>query len=324
MGMTEIYRKHHKKLLLIPAALFIVYLVLAFWAPGIKYGMDFRGGILVTFNTSHPIDAKALEDAVKGATGVSEVHVIPTVTVQNGKEMHGGIVEVVYPENMKLGTTAESNSTEAAISVGAREEGTQAFQDKVLNAIKSKVPYASNITVRSVAPSLGATFWKLATNMAIWAFILLVIGVYIFFRQMKPTLIMIGSAIFDGLGMLALMALFNIPLTLSTIVIILMMIGYSIDTDIVLSTHLLKRSSKEEGDAFERAGRAASTGIHMSGTTLTAMIIIYLVGYFTSNLSVLRIANVMIFGVLSDLIVTWFLNAPVMIEMVRKHESSTA
>ncbi len=323
MGFEEIYRKHHKKLLLIPAVLLVIYVILAFVAPGLKYGMDFRGGILITFNSPQPFNAQQLEKAIRQATGVTEVHVIPTITFQNGKELHGGIVEVVYPENM--GSTYKDETNGAALVAGQPSQPSiEAYKEQIISIIKKQVPNISNVTVRTVAPSLGRTFWHLAANMAIWAVILLTLTVFVFFRAGTPTAIMIGSAIFDMLGMLALMALFNIPLSMNTIVILLMMVGYSIDTDILLSTHLLKRTKKEEGDVFARAARAASTGIHMSGTTLTAMLFIYLVGYFTSNLAVMRIANVMIFGVLSDLVVTWLLNAPVMIELVRKHDASAA
>ncbi|NPA76621.1 MAG: hypothetical protein GXN93_02610 [Candidatus Diapherotrites archaeon] len=325
MTIAELYRKHHKKLLLIPAALFVVYIILAFFSPGLKYGMDFRGGILITFNAPQNFDARALEAAIRKATGVTEVHVIPTITFQGGKEVPGGIVEVVYPENIKTTPTAETNAATPAISASsASTVSVNEYKDKIIEIIKKEVPGVNNIVVRTVAPSLGQTFWHLAANMAIWAIILLALTVFIFFRAGTPTAIMIGSAIFDILGMLALMALFNIPLSMDTIVILLMMVGYSIDTDILLSTHLLKRSKSEEGDPFERAARAASTGVHMSGTTLTAMIFIYLVGYLTSNLAVMRIANVMIFGVISDLIVTWLLNAPVMIELVRRNEQPAA
>ncbi len=325
MATGDIYRKYHKKLLLIPAALFVVYIVLAFFAPGLKYGMDFRGGILITFNAPKGFDAHALEQAIRKETGVTDVHVIPTITFQGGKEVPGGIVEVVYPENISEKTAIEKNTAEPSIAAGTGNPiSVEQYKDKIIKIIQQNVPGISNVVVRTVAPSLGKTFWHLAANMAIWAVILLALTVFIFFRAGTPTAIMTGSAIFDILGMLALMALFNIPLSMNTIVILLMMVGYSIDTDILLSTHLLKRTQKEEGDAFARAARAASTGIHMSGTTLTAMIFIYLVGYVTSNLAVMRIANVMIFGVISDLIVTWLLNAPVMIELVRKHEQPVA
>jgi preprotein translocase subunit SecF len=316
----NLYRKHGKRILIIPILLFLIYAFLIFVQPGVKYGADFRGGILVSFTSPQPVDAEKIMQAIKAATGATDVTVTPTTTFEGGKTEYGAIVEIVYPE--KKNVASDTNTAETVTLVAGSTDSENDFKNTVVNIIKKEVPGASSIVVREVTPTLGATFWHLAINMAFWAFILLLVTVFIFFRQGKPTLIMIGSAVFDLMGMVALMALFNIPLTMDTIVILLMMVGYSIDTDIVLFTHVLKRTKEEEGDPEQRAARAASTGIHMSGTTLVAMLFVYAVGYFTRNLTVLRIANVMIFGLLSDLVVTWFLNAPVMIELVRKNESS--
>ncbi len=320
MAFEGLYRKHYKILWLIPAILFVANVFIAFVYPGIKLGVDFRGGILVSFASDKPVPADKLAAAVKAATGVAEVTVVPTESFGTGPR-YGGIVEVVYPENIKL--VPESNVQTPQLTAGTGSELTaDQFKQKVLEAIKKVVPDAQNIVIQDVTPAIGSTFWNKAMNMAIWAFVLMAISVFAFFRKGIPTAIMIGSAIFDLIGMLALMALFNIPLNLDTITILLMMVGYSIDTDIVLSTHLLKRTKSEEGDEFSRAARAATTGLHMSGTTLVAMLFILAVGYLTRNLAVMRVGAVMIFGVLADIVITWFLNAPVMITWVRKHASA--
>lgn len=366
MNLAGLYRKYGTKILIIPIIIFVAFTYLALIYPGISYGIDFRGGILISFSSSQPIPAESIAQKIRAELGVAEVSVIPTEIPGTGT--YGGIVEVVYPE----GISNESNvSTTPELVAGSEaKSATEEFKDTVLGIIKSEVPDADNIVIRDVAPTLGATFWALALNMLLWAVVLLKMVVLIAFRRslplskvlgivfldiviaaaiglgMKapvialalilldtlllvlaatdatPTVIMLGSAVFDALGMLALMAIFDVPLTLQTMTILLMMVGYSIDTDIVLSTHLLKRSEEEEGDEYERAGRASDTGLHMSGTTLVSMLFILAVGYLTRNISVIRIGMVMIFGVLSDIMITWLFNAPVMIAWVRKHAST--
>jgi len=351
MNLAPLYKKHGTKILIIPIIAFAVFTYLAVINPGISYGIDFRGGILVSFSSARPIPADSIAEKIRAELGVSEVSVIPTEVPGTGE--YGGIVEVVYPEN-----------------VSPEGDPTEGFKEAVLGIIKSEVPDARNLVVRDVAPTLGATFWELALKILLWAVVLLKIVVLIAFRRSiplsrvlgivlfdvivasavgmgmnaplialavvladtaflvlttpdaTPVAIMLGSSVFDAVGMLALMAVFRVPLTLQTLTILLMMVGYSIDTDIVLSTHLLKRSRKEEGDEYERAGRASSTGIHMSGTTLVSMLFILAVGYLTRNLSVIRVGMVMIFGVLSDVLITWLFNAPIMIAWVRRHASA--
>lgn len=362
MNLSPLYRKYGTKILIIPLIAFVAFTYLAFFQPGISYGIDFRGGVMISFSSSSPIPAQKIADSIRSELGVTDISVTPTQIP--GTNRYGGFVEVVYPE------TAVGNVDETAV-LTAGTEGTTAdtFKEKILAIIKREVPDASDIVIRDVAPTLGSTFWALALNMLLWAVVLLKMVVLFAFRRRlplttvfgvvfldiviaagvglgmglpvialalilldtlllirrsadaTPTIIMLGSAVFDAIGMLALMALFRVPLTLQTMTILLMMVGYSIDTDIVLSTHLLKRG-KEEGDEYERAGRAADTGLHMSGTTFVSMLFILAVGYLTRNPDVLRIGAVMIFGVVSDVIITWLFNAPVMIAWVRRYESA--
>lgn len=345
MDLSATYRKYGAKVLIIPVVIFAVFTFIALVNPGVSYGVDFRGGILISFSSDQQVST-SLAQKIREEIGVSEVSVIPTEVPGAGE--YGGIVEVVYPE-------------------GALAKSVDEFKERVLEIIKSEVPNADNFVVRDVSPTLGAKFWDLATKMLLWAVVLLkavvlfafrrnipfsrVLGVVIFdlvvagwgmgapfvalavviastifltvsSPDATPTILMLGSSLFNAIGILALMAVFDVPISLQTLAIMLMMVGYSIDTDIVLSTHLLKRS-EEEGDEFDRAGRAASTGLHMSGTTLVAMLFILAVGYLTRNISVIRIGMVMIFGVLSDVIITWLFNAPIMVAWVRKYASTT-
>ncbi len=366
MNLTGTYRKYGTKILIIPIIAFAVFAYLAFVYPGISYGIDFRGGVMVSFSSSQPVPADKIAERIRSELGVSDVSVTPTVIPGTGR--YGGFVEAVYPEGVASEANIPGTAVLSAGDVNATNM-TEEFKRKIVQIIKEEVPDASDMVVRDVAPTLGSTFWGLALNMLLWAVVLLKMVVLVAFRRRlslakvfgvifldiiiaaavgrgmgqpaialalilldtlllmtasadaTPTIIMLGSAVFDALGMLALMALFHVPLTLQTMTILLMMVGYSIDTDIVLSTHLLKRG-KEEGDEYERAGRAADTGLHMSGTTLVSMLFILGVGYLTRNPDVIRVGSVMIFGVLSDVIITWLFNAPVMIAWVRKHASS--
>ncbi|MCK5290236.1 MAG: hypothetical protein KAJ56_04750, partial [Candidatus Aenigmarchaeota archaeon] len=107
----------------------------------------------------------------------------------------------------------------------------------------------------------------------------------------------------DILFAMALMVIFNINLSLGTLAALLLLIGYSVDTDILLTTRLIKR--KSEGTIDERVSSSMKTGITMTTSAIAAFSILYLV----STSAVLdQIALVIIFGLLADYMTTWFQN----------------
>ena len=86
-----------------------------------------------------------------------------------------------------------------------------------------------------------------------------------------------------------------------------MLIGYSVDTDILLTTRLLKR---KEGTINERALDAMKTGLTMSISAIASMGALYLVTVFIIPEAVVlsNIAAVLIIGLVADILVTWLMN----------------
>jgi len=153
-------------------------------------------------------------------------------------------------------------------------------------------------------------FWAL-----IFAFILMAMVVFIVFKTAVPGLAVILSAFSDITIAVACMNIFGIELTLGTVAALLMLIGYSVDSDILLTTRLLKR----EGILEEKITKAMRTGLTMTGTTLSAITVLFLVSssmYLISSytaIPILRdISVVLIFGLLADLMNTWLLNTGVL------------
>ncbi len=318
MDVAKVYEKYHRVMVVVPVVLFVVLL---FFLPNLKLGIDFTGGISVSFSSNTNVPAEQIVSALKSTFGVAEVSVTPVTG--------GYIVEMTYPPSLKrvydlYEEWKKTNSAEAlqelkgilgVEDVNNIDAAVAAYSDKVKEQIKEEikrvVPDANEFVIEDIVPVLGADFWRLMMNIALWAVILLLIAILIYFRHPIPIVIMLVSGIFDGIAMLALMGLTNIPLTLSTMAILLMMVGYSIDTDVVASTFLFKR--RKEGNVFKLAERAFKTGMTMSLTTLIAMVVIYAVGFLTRNIMVIRIANVMIYGVIADIIITWMFNTPLLI-----------
>jgi preprotein translocase subunit SecF len=93
-----------------------------------------------------------------------------------------------------------------------------------------------------------------------------------------------------------------------------MLIGYSVDTDVLLSTRLLK----DKKDPYMSANKSLQTGITMTTTTLFVILAMLIISYYTQMLIILEIAVVLVCGLVGDLISTWFFNAPALISYVNK------
>jgi preprotein translocase subunit SecF len=148
-------------------------------------------------------------------------------------------------------------------------------------------------------------------------FILITIIIFLFFREFIPSIIIMACAAFDVCATLAAMALFQIPLSLATIPAILMLVGYSVDTDILLTTRVLKRKDKDDRG---RAMDAFNTGVTMTGTTLAAVTTMLIVSYFAQMVTVFELAAVLFFGLIADLAGTWLMNASILLWYVERRK----
>ncbi|MFB6147458.1 MAG: protein translocase subunit SecF, partial [Candidatus Nanohaloarchaea archaeon] len=112
-----------------------------------------------------------------------------------------------------------------------------------------------------------------------------------------------GDILFAAAGMVVL----NIPLTLGSLAGLLMLIGYSVDTDILLSSRVLKKS---RGSLKDRIWSSVKTGVTMSSGGIAGFTLLYIVSYVMVGPSELsHIAGVMVIGLLADMPFTWFGNA---------------
>jgi preprotein translocase subunit SecF len=145
------------------------------------------------------------------------------------------------------------------------------------------------------------------------SFILMAIVVFVVFREFMVSLLVVTCALIDILTAAASMNLTGVELSLGTVAALLMLIGYSVDTDILLSMRVLKR----KGSVDEKIKGAMGTGLTMAGTTIAAvfsLIIIsnflyLIVPSFTRMGVIADMTTVLIFGLVADVINTWITNA---------------
>ena len=126
------------------------------------------------------------------------------------------------------------------------------------------------------------------------------------FRTFIPSIAVIFSAFFDITMTLGVINLLNIKISTAGIAAFLMLIGYSVDTDILLSTRVLKR---KEGTIMTRIYGAMKTGLTMSTTTLVAIGVALI---FVGSEVVKQIMIILFIGLLVDLVMTWIQNVGVL------------
>jgi preprotein translocase subunit SecF len=185
-----------------------------------------------------------------------------------------------------------------------------------------------NVEIRQIGPVYGTDLQKQAIKAVIFSFIGMALVVFIIFRTFIPSLAIVLAAFCDIIIAAAFMNVAGIELSLGTVAALLMLIGYSVDSDILLTTRVLKR----RGEVEENITNAMGTGITMTTTTLAALIVMYLVTTYSylfipsfSQINLLSdISIVLIFGLLADIINTWLTNVSILRWYVKREGTKGA
>ncbi len=156
----------------------------------------------------------------------------------------------------------------------------------------------------SVSPSFGANTQLIALGGIAVAFAGMSLLVFAMFRTIVPSVAVIASAFSDIMIPLAMMNLLGIDLTLGTVAALLMLIGYSVDSDILLNNSILRRS----GDFYESTHRAMRTGVTMTLTSMAAMAVMTVTAYIFGIQIMTAIGIILVVGLAADLMNTYLLN----------------
>ncbi len=161
-----------------------------------------------------------------------------------------------------------------------------------------------------IAPSLSQAFFTQALNTLLISFILISIVVFGFFRKVVPSLAIIVSILFDLVVTIGLLNLFGVEVSIAGIGALLMLIGYSIDTDILLTNRVVKeeksRRTSNQEHFKEKFKDSFKTGMLMGATTLSAATVALIV---TNSAVIFQITLIIIIGLIVDMISTWIQNA---------------
>ncbi len=187
---------------------------------------------------------------------------------------------------------------ETKANVDELKKSLQEFLGFELNEKNSSIEFTGSV--------LGASFYKELLRAIIISFLFMSVVVIIIFRKFIPCIAIIQAAVTDITFAIAMSSLIGMKMSTAGIAAILMLVGYSVDTDIMLTTRVLRR---KEGLLNERIWNATKTGLMMTLTSIGSVI----VGYFIVFSPVIKqLFLVLFFGLFSDLISTWLGNAGIL------------
>lgn len=279
--MFDKIMENHKALIVIPIILALLSLALISFN-GIEQGVELKGGSLAELQLADSISQSDLEQ-------------------QLTQELHTNNIKVTSNGDNKVTVELENNVNSSTFT----------------SAINGK---AKIISYNEIGPVLSEEAMGQIYIAMIFAFLFMAITVFIVFREPVPSVAIILAALCDILIALGGMSLLHIPLSIASVGALLMLIGYSVDTDILLTTRLLKR---REGTVNERARNAMHTGLTMSFAAIAAMGILYLVTVMimpeATTLS--NISAVLVIGLIGDILSTWLMNLGILKSYIDwKHE----
>jgi len=159
---------------------------------------------------------------------------------------------------------------------------------------------------------IGESFGKSLQEQAIFAVLISFIGmaivIFLVFRNFIPSCAVVLSAFADMVMTAAAMNVIGIPLSLGTTAALLMLIGYSVDSDILLTMRVFKRQGKFE----EKLGGAFHTGIIMTSTAIAAIAAMLVVTYLGQVEIIMQMSAVILIGLFFDIMNTWLTNAAIL------------
>jgi preprotein translocase subunit SecF len=271
------YDKYYRILMLIPIILVILSLVYVF-----------------SFYSQHG-DVMFKDSSLSGGTTITLTGDIDSAKFDSLKQDFPDILV------RKLSDVRTGKSIASILESSAPPETLKPAIEKTLGYNLT----VDNSSIEFSGPTLSTGFYRQLVIALILAFILMSIVIFIMFRTFIPTIAVIFAAFSDIIIPLAIVDYFGIKLSAAGIAAFLMLIGYSVDTDILLTTRAIKI---KEGFLNERIFKAFKTGIFMTSTAIAAVLPAFFIVTGLPD-SFRQIFLILALGLFSDIANTWLTNA---------------
>ena len=161
-----------------------------------------------------------------------------------------------------------------------------------------------NSSIEFTGSALSSSFYQQLRIAVLIAFIGMGLVVFAIFRTPFRSLSIIAAGFADIAMTLAVIDLMGLQVSLAGIVALLMLIGYAVDTDMLLTTRVLRG----EGPINSRIWGAFKTGITMTLTAITAIAVSLFFVYGNSE-TLSQMFIILLIGLGFDIFNTWITNA---------------
>lgn len=327
-GLNALYHDKYKILLFIP----FILLVFALLQIGVMYattgeflhkGVSLSGGITITVSTQEA-DVASIESMLTQefpnraliVRGVSELGKLKGITVQVATDDEGpDILSLEKNIVNSLDTVIPGASDDYSVEVIGSSLG-NAFFTQTLKAVAMAfilmgmvifLYFGYNGWAKTAAVLLSVVasilvFKAISIPLYILALLITIGLIVLYIKFSPPSAAVILAAFSDIVITLAVVNVLGIKISTAGIAAFLMLIGYSVDTDILLSTRVLKRN---KGSIYHRIVSSLQTGMMMSITSGAAALIGFLV---SRSDEIKQIMLIILIGLITDIIVTWLQN----------------
>jgi len=338
--LKNIYDKQYKKLFIIPIILLILAIAqisfqTATTGDFVNKGISLKGGSSITISKNiEPLELQnhliqEFPGAEISVRSLTEAGQQTGITVESSAQTHEEIEVLLKTIEQQVNLKSEDFTIEIMGSALG-----QSFFKEVMKAmfiaflfmgVVVFFYFGENMKLKILSAFLAVlsailvfTVHHIIADIIAYAIGIFLIGLYI--RHSVVSFAVILAAASDIVITIAIFNLLGYKLSTAGVAAFLMLIGYSVDTDILLSTRVLKR---KQGTIFDRILNAMKTGLTMSFTTIVAVILALT---FAQSPVIKQIMIILLIGLLVDLINTWLQNTGILrysLEKKHKHHENS-
>lgn len=282
----QIYDKKYKILLIIPFVILVLSLgqiAYQYNTTGdfIKRDVSLKGGVTITIPYDRHVDTKNLQNHLASR--------FPSDVAVRTLRSAGNNVGIIVEADIDVKNEAQIQGFLRAI-------------EEYLQIDLSKVHYG----IETIGSSLGGSFFRESLFALGLAFLFMGLVVLTYFRTFIPSLAIVLAAFSDMVIALAVINIMGVRIGTAGIAAFLMLIGYSVDTDILLSVRVLKR---KEGSVMDRIVSSIKTGMT---ETITAIVAVTVALIVTQSEVIRQIMLILLIGLFADILNTWIQNVGIL------------
>lgn len=270
--------KNKIKFLLIPAVIIVVGIIMFFVKGGFNFDIEFKGGIRMQVDMTQSFDNQEVAKLLQEKTGISDV-----VVQKSG------------------------DGTKAIIKTSEEDAKTEIF-----NTLKEKYNLDDDklLSVGSATANFGGQVQQKTFIYTLIAILCILIYIAIRFEWRSAIMAVLSLAV-NIFVMLAVYAIFYVPLNTTFIAAMLTVVGYSINNTIVVFDRIRENMKMIRGQTVfevvdesitESLGRTINTTI----TTLITIVLLFIIGVP----SIKEFALPLIIGVLAGAYSSIFIASP--------------